>query len=101
MNRVLHSIRNRRMPSVISVLALVTVLLSAGFLYWEPRNRSYVLYLSTESCPLLSGAGITVSWSEDEGCRYLGPARQLLSNWKIGDLVIAEQAVIAFRKDAR
>ena len=32
-----------------------------------------------------------------EGC-YQGPARQLLSNWKTGNLVIQEQAVIAFRK---
>ena len=53
MNGVLNSIKNLRKPSVIGVLATVTVVLFAGILYWEPRDRSYVLYLSAESCPLL------------------------------------------------
>lgn len=101
MNGVLNSIKNLRKPSVIGVLATVTVVLFAGILYWEPRDRSYVLYLSAESCPLLRGAGVPVLWSEADGCRYQGAARQLLSNWKIGDLVIEDEAVIAFRRLAR
>ena len=98
MNRVLNRLRSRRIPSVLEVLALITVTLTVGLLWYEPKDRNYELYLSQESCPLLKSAGLPVSWSEAEGCRYQGPARQLLSSWKIGNLVIQERAVIAYRK---
>ena len=100
MNSILNRIRDRRIPSAIGILAIATVGLFVGILWYEPKDRNYELYLSPESCPLLKGAGVPVSWSEPEGCRYQGPARQLLSNWKIGNLVVREGAVIAFRKVA-
>ena len=74
--------------------------LIVGVFWCEPKDRSYELYLRPESCPLLKGAGVPISWGGPEGCRYQGPARQLLSNWKLGNLVVREEAFIAFRKVA-
>ena len=100
MSSVLNRIRDRRIPSPLEVLAIATVGVIVGIFWYEPKDRNNELYLSPESCPLLKGAGVPVSWSEREGCRYQGPARQLLSNWKIGNLVVREESVIAFRKVA-
>ena len=100
MNSVLNRIRDRRFRSTLEVLAIATVGLIVGIVWYEPKDRNYELYLSPESCPLLKGADVPVSWSDPKGCRYQGPARQLLSNWKIGNLVVREGAVIAFRKVA-
>ena len=98
MNQLLNRIRNWRVPSVFGLLVSVAAGLLIALIVWEPKERSYALYLNPESCPLLKSAGLPVAWSETEGCRYQGPARQHLSSWKIGNLVIQEQAVIAFRK---
>ena len=98
MNRVLNRIRSRRAPSALEWLVPLAAGLLITLIVYEPKVQSYELYLNPESCPLLKSAGLPVSWSEAEDCRYQGPARQLLSSWKIGNLIIQEQAVIAFRK---
>ena len=100
MNNVLNRIRIRRNSSTLEVLAIATVGLIVGIFWCEPKDRNYELYLSPESCPLLKVAGVPISWGGPEGCRYQGPAWQLLSNWKLGNLVVREAAVIAFRKVA-
>lgn len=98
MNRVLNRIRNRRAPSALELLVPITAGLVIAPIVYKPKAQNYELYLNHESCPLLRSAWLPVSWSETDGCRYHGPARQLLSNWKIGNLVIHEEAVITFRK---
>ena len=98
MNQLLNRIRSWRVPSVLGLLVSVAAGLLIALIAREPKERNYALYLNPESCPLLKSAGLPVAWSETEGCRYQGPARQHLSSWKIGNLVIQEQAVIAFRK---
>lgn len=37
-------------------------------------------------------------WSEFDACRYEGLARQLLSDWKLGNQVILDTTVIACSK---
>ncbi len=98
MNSVLNRIRKPGLPTILEIFIVIAVSLVVIVLIWEPKAQNYELYLSRESCPLLQRAGLEVSSSETEGCRYQGPARQLLSNWKIGNLVIQEAAVIAYRK---
>ena len=98
MSRLLNRFRIRRGLSALELLVLIAAGLLIALIVWEPKERNYELYLNPESCPLIKSAGLPVDWSESEGCRYQGPARQLLSNWKIGNLVIQETAVIAYRK---
>lgn len=98
MNRVMNRFRNSRGLSALELLALIAAGLLIALIVWEPKAQNYEIYLGRENCPFLKSAGLPVAWSESAGCRYQGPARQLLSNWKIGNLVIQEQAVIAFRK---
>ena len=97
MSNVPNHIQNRRVPSIL-VFASITLALVVALLLLEAGERNYELYLSQENCPLLKSAGLQVSWSEPEGCRYRGPARPMLSNWKIENLIIHDSAVIAFRK---
>ena len=98
MSQVLNRFRISRGLSALELLVPIAAGLLIALIVWEPKERNYELYLNPESCPLLKSAGLPVSWSESEGCRYQGPARQLLSNWKIGSLVIQDKAVIAFLK---
>ena len=98
MSRVMNSFRISRGLSALELLVTIAAGLLIALIVWEPKERNYELYLSRGSCPLLKSAGLPVAWSESEGCRYRGPARQLLSNWKIGNLVIQDKAVIAYRK---
>lgn len=97
MNPLLNHIRNWRVPSVLGLLVSIAAGMVIALIVYEPEAQNYEIYLSRESCPFLKSAGLPVAWSESEGCRYQGPAQQLLSNWKIGDLVIKEKAVIAYR----
>ena len=98
MNPLLNLIRKWHVPLVLGLLISIAAGLLIALIVYEPKGRNYEIYLSRESCPLLRNAGLPVVWSESEGCRYQGPARLLLSNWKIGDLVIQEKAVIAYRR---
>jgi hypothetical protein len=98
MNRVLNRIRSRRAPSALELIVPITAGLVIALIAYKPKTQNFELYLNHESCPLLKSARLPVLWSKADGCRYHGPARQLLSNWKIGNLVIHEKAVIAFRK---
>ena len=98
MNPLLNRIRKWHVPLVLGLLISIAAGLLIALIFHEPKDRNYEIYLSRESCPLLKNAGLPVAWSEAEGCRYRGPARQLLSSWKIGDLVVQDKAVIAYRR---
>ena len=98
MNPVLNRIRNWRVPSVLGLLISIAAGLVIALIVYEPKAQNYEIYLDPENCPLLKSAGLPVAWSAAEGCRYQGPARQQPFNWKIGNLVIQDKAVIAYRR---
>ena len=98
MSRILNRFHISRGLSALELLVPIAAGLLIALIVWEPKAQNYEIYLNPEGCPLIKSAGLPVAWSESEGCRYQGPARRLLSNRKIGSLVIQDKAVIAFRK---
>ena len=96
MKRVLNHFRNSSGRSALAFLDPVAAGLLVALIVRESKEQNYEIYLSPGICPILRSAGLPVAWHEFEGCRYQGPARQLLSHWKIDNLVIRDTAVIAY-----